>query len=76
MINPELEQELHKHLNQLSREEQQEVLTYAKTFVAKQPLGVPGASLLQFSGCIPEKELSQMADAIDQACEQVNLNEW
>jgi len=71
MINPDIEQELHKYLDRLSVEDQQEVLAYAKTLPATQPTGVSGATLLQFSGWLPKEELTQMADAIEQACEQV-----
>ena len=76
MIKLELEQELHKHLDQLSIEDQQEVLVYVKTLTTRAPTGVPGTSLLKFSGYVPEKELTQMAKAIEQVCEQVNINGW
>jgi len=39
-------------------------------------LAVPGKQLLQFAGAIPLDDLELMRQAIEDECEQVDLNEW
>lgn len=38
--------------------------------------GVPGRQLLRFGGAIPQRETEVMRQAIEQGCEQVDVNEW
>jgi hypothetical protein len=52
------------------------VLKFARTLIASQIQGVPGQQLLQFAGVIPSDDLQLMQEAIEQDCEQVDLNEW
>ena len=40
------------------------------------PQGVPGRNLLRFAGTIPAADLNAMSAAIEQGCEQVEINEW
>lgn len=76
MIDSELKQELQKQLEMLSVDEQKQVVAYAQTLAQKQLHGIPGSTLLQFSGLIPKDDLAQIESMIEQDCEQVNLNEW
>lgn len=55
---------------------QWQVLEFARTLVASKIQGVPGQQLLQFAGAIPSDDLQLMQEAIEQDCEQVDLNEW
>jgi hypothetical protein len=52
------------------------VLKFARTSIASQIQGVPGQQLLKFAGVIPSDDLQLMQEAIEQDCEQVDLNEW
>ena len=38
--------------------------------------GVPEKQLLQFAGTINSDDLHAMSDAIEAACEWVDVNEW
>lgn len=40
------------------------------------PRGVPGVELLRFTGTWDPQDLQVMAQAIEEACEQVNIDEW
>lgn len=55
---------------------QWKVLEFAQTLVASKIRGVPGQQLLRFAGAIPSDDLQVMREAIEQSCEQVDLNEW
>ena len=70
------EKEITSHLHKLNPEQQQRVLAYIRTLSEERPSGVHGSELLQFVGAIDLNDLKEMEKAIDEGCEQVNLNEW
>ena len=76
MINPTVEKELHQHLDKLPLEQQRQVLNFARALSVAQVHGVPGQSLIRFGGSIQAADLAIMAQAIEDDCEQVNLDEW
>ncbi len=55
---------------------QWEVLEFARTLISSKVQGVSGQALLRFAGTIPIDDLQLMQEAINQDCEQVDLNEW
>ncbi|QYO67369.1 hypothetical protein JVX88_11550 [Leptolyngbya sp. 7M] len=55
---------------------QQQVLEFVRSLAHSPIQGTPGAQLLQFAGTIPSDDLRLMREAIEQDCEQVDLNEW
>lgn len=70
-----LEQEILTQLHTLALPQQREVLTFVRTLSAA-PVGVPGSELLAFAGTVEQRDLALLKQAIDEACEQVNLDEW
>jgi hypothetical protein len=76
MANPSVEKEIINQLNKLSSQQQQQVLDFARFLVMTKPVGVPGTKLLPFAGTIPAEDLNFMAQAVEEGCEQVDLNEW
>lgn len=76
MINPLIEKEILSQLNKLNLEQQWQVLNYARFLAITKPIGVSGKELLRFAGTIPADDLKLMAQAIEEGCEQVDLNEW
>ena len=76
MINPPLKQEILDQLDQLGSEQQRQVLHFARALAMAKPTGVPGKDLLIFAGAIEEDDLRIMAQAIEEGCEKVNLDEW
>ena len=64
-------------LNKLDSIKQKDVLEYVKRLGSnKASKGVPGATMLQFSGWLDTDELKAIAKEIDENCEQVDPNEW
>jgi hypothetical protein len=76
MISPTLEQELHEHLRRLPVEQQRQVVDFARALSVARVRGVPGQALLQFAGAISADDVTTMAQAIEDGCEQVNSHEW
>jgi hypothetical protein len=55
---------------------QWQVLKFARTLIDSNIPGVSGQHLLRFAGAISSDDLQLMQEAIEQGCEQVDLNEW
>ncbi len=76
MGNPALKREILDQLDKLGVEQQQQVLRFARALETTRPEGVSGKELLRFAGAIEHDDLQQIAQAIEEGCEQVNLDEW
>lgn len=56
---------------------QQQVLEFTRNLADSTTMqGVPGSQLLRFAGTIPLDDLKLMSEAINQDCEQVDIDEW
>ncbi len=55
---------------------QRQVLKFARTLIGTNVRGVSGQQLLRFAGTIPFDDLQLMQEAIEQGCEQIDLDEW
>ncbi len=64
------------HMENLPDSDQQQVLDFIRELTTARQQGVPGKGLLYFAGTIPPTELVLMRQAIEEDCEQVDLNEW
>jgi hypothetical protein len=76
MINPIIEREILTQLDKLNLEEQLQVLNFAKSLAGTMPVGIQGKKLLHLAGTISTEDAKLMREAIEEGCEQVNLNEW
>jgi hypothetical protein len=52
------------------------VLDFARALAAKKREARSGEALNQFGGTIAREDLAQIAQAIEEGCEQVNPDEW
>lgn len=73
MNTPVVERVL-EQLKSLPYELQWQVLEFTRTLASLR--GVPGRQLLRFAGIIPVDEVELIRLAIEQGCEQVDINEW
>ena len=76
MLNTTVKKEIINEDGRLDYEQQRRVLDFARTLATTSPKGVPGRQLLSFAGTIPADDLKSMAQAIEDSCEKVDLNEW
>ena len=74
-MNASIIDEVVEQLKAMPQDLQWQVLEFARTLKVEIQ-GTPGRNLLPFAGSIPPDDLQLMREAIEQGCEQVDLNEW
>lgn len=75
-MNISIIDEVIEQLRSMPQHLQWRVLEFAQSLVKSQVRGIPGRQLLRFAGSIPPEDLQLMRKAIEQDCEQVDINEW
>jgi hypothetical protein len=65
--------EIINQLEKLNTEQQKKVLDFVKALSNKK---VSGKELLKFSGTIEKNDLDLMSKAIEEDCENINIDEW
>jgi hypothetical protein len=65
-----------EELKTMPEDLQYRVLEFARTLVDSQIHGVPGRQLLNFAGTISPNDIQLMHEAIEQGCQQVDIDEW
>ena len=65
-----------EQLNNMPQSLQQQVLQFARMLGQVRIQGTPGQKLLKFAGSIQSDDLALMQNAIEEGCEQVDLDEW
>lgn len=75
-MNTSIIDQVVERLREMLQPLQWQVLEFARTLVDSNIRGVPGQQLLRFAGAISSDDLQLMREAIEQDCEQVDLNEW
>jgi chromosome segregation and condensation protein ScpB len=63
-------------VRKLPYERQRQVLRFAEALVQAEPKGVTWKELARFAGCIPKDQLRQMAEAIEEGCERIDVDGW
>jgi hypothetical protein len=76
MVSAIIKDELLSRIDQLPVELQRRVIAFADALVLSNPKGTPGRDLLRFAGTLDEDSAREMQDAIEGACERVDVNEW
>jgi hypothetical protein len=65
-----------EQLRDMPQSLQWQVFEFTSTLKDSRIRGVSGQQLLRFAGAIPSDDLHLMQEAIEQDCEQVDLDEW
>jgi len=68
--------EVIEQMEGLPYEMQRRVLEFTRALALSAPRGVAGSQILCFAGAITADDLDRMRDAIEQGCEQVDIDEW
>ena len=76
MVQPAIKEKILKDLDRLPAKLQQKVQEFAHALVLTEPKGTPGKVLLRFAGVLDEDSTPQMEKAIEDGCEQVDLDQW
>jgi len=70
-----LKKQILEQLDILPYEQQRRILDFARALAASVPAGVAGRELLRFAGTIDANDLQLMAQAIEDGCERIDLDE-
>ena len=65
-----------EQLENLPENLQRQVLTFVEALRSVVQKGIPGKQLLDFAGTISPDDLELMRQAIQDGCEQADMNEW
>jgi len=76
MTNHPIKDKIISELESLSEEQQKKLLDYTLKLKLSMRESRTGSKLIKFSGSISKADLNVMKKAIDEDCEQVDLNEW
>ena len=76
MIQRSVSDELIETLKRLGDREQRRVLDYARSISEQPPRGTRAEDLKAYLGSWTEADASKIEAAIEEACEQVNLDAW
>ena len=76
MVDPLIQQEIQEQLDRIPLEAQYRVLDFAKVLAQSGLKGEAGKDLLPFAGFLDPASLREMIEAIESACEQVDIHEW
>ena len=68
--------EMVEQLKVMPQHLQWQVLEFVRSLAKSEIQGTPGKELLSFAGSISPDDLQLMREAIEQDCEQVDLDEW
>ena len=75
-MNTSIIDEVVEQLGTMPQHLQSQVLEFARKLVKTEVKGTPGSQLLRFAGSISADDLQLMREAIEQGCEQVDVDEW
>ena len=75
-MNASIIDEVVEQLRAMPQDLQSQVLEFARTLAKSDIQGTSGEQLLRFAGSIPAEDLQLMRKAIEEGCEQVDVNEW
>jgi len=76
-MNTSIIDEVYERMKAMPPNLQQKVLEFTQNLADLTTMqGVPGSQLLRFAGTIPLDDLKLMSEAINQDCEQVDIDEW
>lgn len=74
-MSTDFNSEIQAEISNLGPDAQRRVLQYARS-LKRGDTGTPGTVIADFAGAIPVDELQLIRTAIENGCEQVDLNEW
>ena len=76
MSDTTIEQHLWEQFGRLDPQQQEKVLEFVRGLARPTSAGSPGRELVRFAGVIDKDDLEEISRAIEDGCEQVNLNDW
>ena len=72
----DIKSEIMRRVEDLSLESQRQVLAYVDRFQHETLRGERGQALLSFAGVLDNASASEMREAIEASCENIDVREW
>jgi len=76
MVVPAVKEKVLRDLDKLSPDLQERAAEFVHSLVSTTPPGTPGSELRKFFGVLDAESSREMREAIEEGCEQVDLDEW
>lgn len=76
MTDAEIQHELYEAIDQLSAAERMRLLAAAREIRSESPEGTPWATIQHLVGTLPDEDAREIMAAIDEGCEQIDVDEW
>jgi hypothetical protein len=76
MISKSLENEFLKSLNLLSIKQQNKALEYIRALLKASESNNEREALLQFAGAIDANAITEITQAVENGCENIDNNDW
>ena len=76
MVQPAIKQQILDDLDQLSPEQQKRAAELVHGLLSPLPKGASIHDLKKVSGILDDESAREMMEAIEEGCEQIDLNEW
>jgi hypothetical protein len=76
MLEPAVKERILADLDRLTPEQQHRAAELVHGLVSAVPTGASVDELLRVAGTLDEESARQMMEAIEEGCEQVDLDEW
>jgi hypothetical protein len=76
MTQTEIQHQLYEEIDRLSAAEQMRLLAAARGMRSVTPKGTPWAEIKHLAGTLPDEDAQAIMLAIEEGCENIDLDEW
>lgn len=76
MLQTPIKEEIMSMLDKLTPESQWRVLEFARSLSPELPEGISGTDFRQFAGFLSPEDAAEMLAAIEEGCENIDLDGW
>ena len=76
MSQAEIQHQLYEEIDKLSAAEQMRLLATARELRSESPKGTPWSQIKHLAGTLPDEDAQEIMAAIDEGCENIDLDGW
>jgi hypothetical protein len=76
MTQSEIQHQLYEEIDKLSAAEQLRLLAAAREIKSEVPKGTPWSAIQHLAGTLPDADANEIMAAIEEGCENIDLDEW
>jgi hypothetical protein len=76
MTHAEIQHQLYEEIDKLSAAEQLRLLATARELRSVTPKGTPWSEIKHLAGTLPDEDAREIMAAIEEGCENIDLDGW